>query len=68
MGWEEIPIVYIDNFYKNPDMVRNLALRCHPPQTILEYCGKSPGTRVDMNMNLDHIHEVWKKLQIMYMD
>ena len=28
MGWQEIPIVYIDNFYKNPDMVRNLALRC----------------------------------------
>ena len=28
MGWEETPIVYIDNFYKNPDKVRNLALRC----------------------------------------
>ena len=28
MGWQETPIVYIDNFYKNPDKVRNLALRC----------------------------------------
>ena len=27
IGWQETPIVYIDNFYKNPDKVRNLALR-----------------------------------------
>ena len=30
MGWEETPIVYIDNFYQNPDKVRNLALRFPP--------------------------------------
>ena len=59
MGWQEFPIVYIDNFYKNPDKVRNLALRC-PPTDNPRICGKSPGTRVNMNMNLDHIHEVWK--------
>ena len=23
MGWQEFPIVYIDNFYKNPDEIRN---------------------------------------------
>ena len=61
MGWQEFPIVYIDNFYKNPDKVRNLALRC-PPTDNPRICGKSPGTRVNMNMNLDHIHEVWKSI------
>ena len=30
MGWEEKPIVYIDNFYKNPDMVRDLVFRIPP--------------------------------------
>ena len=28
MGWQETPIVYVDNFYKNPNLVRNLALSC----------------------------------------
>jgi hypothetical protein len=61
MGWQEFPIVYIDNFYKNPDKVRNLALRC-PPTNNPRICGGVPGTRVDMNMNLDHMHEVWKSI------
>ena len=26
MGWEETPIVYVDNFYQNPDKVRDIAL------------------------------------------
>ena len=38
MGWEEKPIVYIDNFYKNPDMVRDLALRI-PPTFNKRICG-----------------------------
>ena len=61
MGWQETPIVYIDNFYKNPDKVRNLALRC-PPTNNPRVCGGLPGSRVDMNMNLDHIHEVWRQI------
>ena len=36
MGWQEFPIVYIDNFYKNPDKVRNLHLDAHR-QTTLEF-------------------------------
>ena len=61
MGWQETPIVYIDNFYKNPDMVRNLALRC-PAQIIPEYVEECSGVRVDMNMNLDHMHDVFKQI------
>ena len=41
MGWEETPIVYVDNFYKNPDKVRNLALRC-PPTNNPRICGGVP--------------------------
>ena len=55
MGWQELPIVYVDNFYQNPDKVRNLALRC-PPTNNPRICGGVPGVRVDMNMNLDHMH------------
>tara|TARA_E500000331_G_scaffold298142_1_gene297806 strand:+ start:5190 stop:5891 length:702 start_codon:yes stop_codon:yes gene_type:complete len=61
MGWEETPIVYVDNFYKNPNLVRNLALRC-PSTNNTRICGGVPGTRVDMNMNLDHMHDVWKQI------
>ena len=61
IGWQETPIVYIDNFYKNPNLVRNLALRC-PSTNNKRICGGVPGTRVDMNMNLDHIHDVWKQI------
>ena len=61
MGWQETPIVYIDNFYKNPDKVRNLALRC-PGTNNPRVCGNLPGVRVDMNMNLDHMHEIWQQI------
>ena len=61
MGWQEFPIVYIDNFYKNPDKVRNLALRC-PGTNNPRICGGVPGLRVDMNMNLDHMHDVFKQI------
>ena len=36
MGWQEFPIVYIDNFYKNPDKVGILHSDAQA-QTILEY-------------------------------
>ena len=63
IGWEEHPIIYIDNFYKNPDKVRNLALRC-PPTKNKRVCGCLPGSRVDMNMDLDHLGEVWKDVAL----
>ena len=61
MGWEKIPIVYVDNFYKNPNMVRNLAIRC-PGTNNPRVCGGVPGVRVDMNMNLDHMWSVWMEI------
>ena len=61
MGWEKIPIVYVDNFYKNPNMVRNLAIRC-PGTNNPRVCGGVPGVRVDMNMNLDHMWSIWMEI------
>jgi len=61
IGWQETPIVYIDNFYKNPNLVRNLALRC-PGTKNKRICGSLPGERVDMNMDLDALGEVWKQV------
>lgn len=61
ISWEEHPIVYIDNFYKNPNLVRNLALRC-PGTKNKRICGGLPGERVDMNMDLDGLGEVWKQI------
>ena len=58
MGWEEFPIVYIDNFYKNPDKVRNLALRT-PGTKSPRILGGVPGERVDISFNLEHIWPIW---------
>jgi len=58
MGWEEFPIVYIDNFYKNPDKVRNLALRT-PGTKNPRILGGVPGERVDISFNLEHIWPIW---------
>tara|TARA_A200000113_G_scaffold123289_1_gene110874 strand:+ start:194 stop:796 length:603 start_codon:yes stop_codon:yes gene_type:complete len=46
MGWEEFPIVYIDNFYQNPDKVRNLALRF-------------PSDETDMTIDMEEFVDVW---------
>ena len=46
MGWEEFPIVYIDNFYQNPDKVRNLALRF-------------PSDETDMAIDMEEFVDVW---------
>ena len=46
MGWEEFPIVYIDNFYQNPDKVRNLALRF-------------PSDETDMAIDMEGFVDVW---------
>ena len=46
IGWQEFPIVYIDNFYENPNMVRNLALRF-------------PSTETDMAIDMEEFVDVW---------
>ena len=46
IGWEEFPIVYIDNFYQNPDKVRNLALRF-------------PSDETDMTIDMEGFVDVW---------
>jgi len=61
MGWEETPIIYIDNFYKYPDKVRDLTLRV-PGTKNNRVCAGLPGVRVDMNMDLDNFFPVWKEM------
>ena len=61
MGWEEIPIVYIDNFYKNPNMVRNLALKL-PPTSDPRILGGVTGSRVASFFDFQHIYPVWVEI------
>lgn len=61
MGWEKIPIVYIDNFYKNPKLVRDLALRCPPTlhnKRILAGCP----ARVELAVDIDHFIPVFEEI------
>jgi hypothetical protein len=61
MGWEKIPIVYVDNFYKNPKLVRDLALRT-PPTKNPRICGGLPGQRLELNVHIDHFIEVMEDI------
>ena len=61
MGWEEIPIVYIDNFYKNPNMVRNLALKL-PPTSDQRILGGVTGSRVASFFDFQHIYPIWVEI------
>ena len=61
MGWEEIPIVYIDNFYKNPNMVRNLALKL-PPTSDPRILGGVTGSRVASFFDFQHIYPIWVEI------
>ena len=61
MGWEEIPIVYIDNFYKNPNMVRNLALKS-PPTSDPRILGGVTGSRVASFFDFQHIYPIWVEI------
>ena len=61
MGWEEIPIVYIDNFYKNPNMVRNLAIKL-PPTSDPRILGGVTGSRVASFFDFQHIYPVWVEI------
>tara|TARA_B100001057_G_scaffold496951_1_gene599803 strand:+ start:873 stop:1559 length:687 start_codon:yes stop_codon:yes gene_type:complete len=61
MGWEEIPIVYIDNFYKNPNMVRNLAIKS-PPTSDPRILGGVTGSRVASFFDFQHIYPIWVEI------
>ena len=61
MGWEEIPIVYIDNFYKNPDMVRDLTLKS-PSSTDPRLLGGVTGSRIAQFFNFRHIFPIWVEI------
>ena len=61
MGLEEIPIVYIDNFYKNPNMVRNLALKL-PPTSDPRILGGVTGSRVASFFDFQHIYPIWVEI------
>ena len=61
MGWEDIPIVYIDNFYKNPNMVRNLAIKL-PPTSDPRILGGVTGSRVASFFDFQHIYPVWVEI------
>ena len=61
MGWEEIPIVYIDNFYKNPNMVRNLALKS-PPTSDPRILRGVTGSRVASFFDFQHIYPIWVEI------
>ena len=61
MGWEKFPIVYIDNFYKNPDKVRNLALRT-PGTKNPRILGGVTGSRVAQYFNFRQIYPIWVEI------
>ena len=54
-------IVIIDNFYKNPHMVRELALSI-PPTHNPRILGGVPGGRIDAFYNLEHFSVVFDEL------
>lgn len=57
IGDTEIPLVVVDNFYENPDMVRDLALSL--PYTTSQYvCNHSPGERVRMSLDIRVIRNI----------
>ena len=61
MGWEEIPIVYVDNFYKNPDMVRKLALDL-PTTSDPRILGGVTGSRVATFFDFRQIYPIWVEI------
>jgi hypothetical protein len=60
-GPNKSKIVIIDNFYKNPHMVRELALTI-PPTHNSRILGYLPGSRIDAFYNLEHFSVVFEEL------
>lgn len=59
-GPNKTKILIIDNFYKNPDMVRDLAISI-PPTYKPEILKGLPGGRIDAFYNLSHLGETYYK-------
>lgn len=60
-GPNKSKIVVIDNFYKNPHMVRDLALMI-PPTRNSRIIGGLPGLRIDAFYNLEHFAVVFDEI------
>ena len=58
-GPNKSKIVIIDNFYKNPHMVRELALTI-PPTRNSRILGYLPGSRIDAFYNLEHFAVIFE--------
>ena len=57
IGDTDIPLVVLDNFYVNPEGVRDFALSL--PFTKSRYvCNASPGTRVRIELDVRHLREL----------
>lgn len=61
IGPKKSKIVIVDNFYKNPQLVRELALTI-PPTHNPRILGGVPGGRIDAFYNLEHFSNVFDNL------
>jgi hypothetical protein len=61
IGPKKSKVVIVDNFYKNPNMVRELALAI-PPTRNSRILGYMPGSRIDAFYNLEHFAAVFDEL------
>jgi elongation factor P hydroxylase len=59
VGPEEIRVVVIDNFYKNPDMVRDLTLSIPPTENSKIMAG-TPGTRVFGHYDFETLYPIFR--------
>ncbi len=61
IGPDKSKVVIIDDFYKNPDLVRNLALAI-PPTYKSNILNATPGGRIDAFYDLRHLSNVYYEL------
>lgn len=57
-GPQNTKVVIVDNFYKNPHLVRELALTI-PPTYKKEIMHGAPGGRIDALYNMSHLHKLY---------
>ena len=61
IGPEEVRVVVVDNFYKNPDMVRDLTLSIPPTENAKIMAG-TPGTRVFGHYDFESLYPIFRHL------
>lgn len=61
IGPEEVRVVVVDNFYKNPDMVRDLTLSIPPTENAKIMAG-TPGTRVFAHYDFESLYPIFRHL------